>query len=418
MTNQSLINNIRANIQAGLYDWTNHLRAFDKNDKGALVGMIKDRFVLNNTAYGLASERDFGDYAVIFANLFAHNNKQYFIYKAISDSNKVGYLSRRQHYLMLLSIAKWNKEGIGSSTRESRLMNFLAKNGTMASPYKLLKRAFKENPRAKFLSRFFPLGADKKTTLNENILIELCDMLMRNKTNITIAPAPIDECYKVKLTDDYSGSGQRYTTSSCMYNYPVGKFYEAFGAEGRIVYERGKPIGRFLLWKLPDGKEYVDRLYVQGHGYQDALEEIDKQYPNALKYPHLLSHNTDDCYMLELKKPELVNGENKPYTPYLDTFSYLMRKDGKYFLSNSEYGTGKYVYQLHDVHNGKHFCSCPHCKQMYWQGDTEMDAGKKEHQLVCSAYEPRTKKLKEMIAIYRQYIQGGESVSRTALFEV
>lgn len=424
MTPNEIRQQNRYSIFCGMQTWIAKQEPFNENDKKRLVEEIKNKFKSNDTSYGFASDRDFGDLAVVFSNLFAHNNKQYFVYKAISDSNKVGYLSRRQCYALEMGIKKMEKRGgLSSSSREKWITEFLAEHGTMASPYKLLKRAFKENPRAKFLARCFPLAKDKKTTVNEDILISLCDALMRSKTNITIERADINECYKVNLSDDYRGSGERYTTSSCMYSFNVGKFYEAFGVEGRIVYERGKPIGRFLLWNLPDGKQYVDRLYVQGHGYQDALSEIDRVFPDAYKYPYLRDCRSGEekQYVIPLKNPELLqNKSDIPYTPYLDTFCYLLRKEGKYFLSNNDYmGNGyQYVYTLHDTGNPKHFYSCEHCKQMYWMGDSAMDAGNKAHLLVCTAYEPRQKKLQEMIAVYRKYMQGGYDVSRDTLFQV
>ena len=49
------------------------------------------------TIYGLAEEKDFGDLADVLASLCSYNNKQYYIYRAISDSNKIGFLSRKQY---------------------------------------------------------------------------------------------------------------------------------------------------------------------------------------------------------------------------------------------------------------------------------------------------------------------------------
>lgn len=417
--NKMIRDSNRGYIYTALANWVHN--NFPDNAKKQLADAIKQKFIADDTSYGLASEKDFGEYAIIFSNLFAHNNKQYYIYKAISDSNKVGYLSRRQYYKLCLKEKIWNKI-YGSGSRDANVTEFLAKNGTMASPYKLLKRAFKENPRAKFLAYFFPLLEDKKTTQNEGVLIALCDLLMRNKTNITIEPASVDECYKVKLTDDYGGSGERFATSSCMYNYPVGRFYEAFGAEGRIVYERGKPIGRFILWTFPDGKQYVDRLYVQGHGHEDALAEIDKQYPNAYKYPELRD-NSRIKYLVPLKDESAFRvAKDKPQVPYVDTFSNLIRFDGKYYLCNcDEPPVGKWVSSLYDVRGTRNFSACPHCGQLYWSGDTEMDAANKNHLLLCTAYKPRQKKLQEMIQIYRNFMNNGgayDATTKTALFEI
>lgn len=415
---------IRLFIKGGLQDFVTDNYTLSKDQKDYFLKHLNKRFFECDTAYGVAEESDFKELSPIFANLFAYDNKHYYVYKAISDSNKLGFLSARQYFALKALKYKLNKHrGYSSTERQKIIENFLEEKGTMASPYKMLKRAFKENKeRSKFLGHFFPLEEDKKTTKHEDKLIELCDLMMRTNTNIEIKPATVQECYDVRVSDDYSASGERFATSSCMFGFQVGAFYEAFGVEGRIVYERGKPVGRFLLWNLPDGKQYVDRLYIQSHGYQDALAEIDKQFPNAIKYP-ALRNSGSEAYRIPMKNKQAFV-EKELRVPYIDTFSHLYREGNNYFLCNKPYyesskDLGKYIDTLQNVSELKHFKSCPHCHALGWQGDKDMDASRKDHLLVCTSYQPKQKRIKAMLDLYRAYIsKGGSTDEQTPLFEL
>lgn len=410
---------LRGILNSAMYSFIH--RRFERKEKEQLLHWLNKRFKECDTAYGIAEEHDFVDLAPLFANLFAYDNKHYYVYKAISDSNKLGFLSARQYLALKALKYKLSKSSLSSSTRQAQIEIFLQNNGTMASPYKMLKRAFKENNiRSKFLAHWFPLEENKKTTLHENKLIELCDLIMRTNTNIEIKPASVQECYDVKVSDDYSASGNRFATSSCMFGYKVGAFYEAFGVEGRIVYERGKPVGRFLLWNLPDGKQYVDRLYIQSHGHEDALAEIDKQFPNALKYPELRNENAQ-VYMIPMKDKSAFSAQLR--VPYIDTFSHLYRKGEEYFLCNKPYYAstgvdGKYIDTLQNVADVKHFKTCQHCHALGWQGDRDMDSTRKDHLLVCTGYHPKQKRIKAILNVYREYIKKGEKHEQRALFQV
>lgn len=412
---------LRLVLNSGMFNFIH--KTFEQEEKEQLLCWLNKRFKGCDTSYGVAEELDFKELSPMFANLFAYDNKHYYVYKAISDSNKLGFLSARQYFALKALKHKLSNSETSSSYRQREIENFLQSKGTMASPYKMLKRAFKENPgRSKFLAHWFPLQDDKKTTCNENKLIELCDLMMRTNTHIEIKPATVQECYDVKVSDDYSASGNRFATSSCMFGFKVGAFYEAFGVEGRIVYERGKPIGRFLLWNLPDGKQYVDRLYIQSHGHQDALAEIDKQFPNAIKYPALRNSGAE-TYIIKMKNAQAFVDE-KLRVPYIDTFAYLYRIGKDYYLCNKAYytkptETGKYIDTLQNVGDYKHFLSCPHCHALGWQGDKDMDASRKDHLLVCTAYQPKQKRIKAMLDVYRKYInEGGTDNEQGALFGV
>lgn len=415
---------LRQFLRSGLKDFIANCHTLSKAQKNYLIEHLNNRFIQNDSAYGVAEELDFKELSPLFANLFAYDNKHYYVYKAISDSNKLGFLSARQYFaLKALKHRLSHDDRFNASGRMRQIEEFLQNKGTMASPYKMLKRAFKENPeRSKFLAVFFPLEEDKKTTKNEDKLIELCDSMMRTNTNIEIKPATVQECYDVRVSDDYSASGERFATSSCMFGFQVGAFYEAFGVEGRIVYERGKPVGRFLLWNLPDGKQYVDRLYIQSHGYQDALAEIDKQFPNAIKYP-ALRNGGSEAYRIPMKNKQAFI-EKELRVPYIDTFSHLYREGNNYFLCNKPYyesraDIGKYIDTLQNVGESKHFKSCPHCHALGWQGDKDMDASRKDHLLVCTSYQPKQKRIKAMLDLYRAYVsKGGSTDEQTPLFEL
>ena len=98
--------------------------------------------------YGIADEVYFGSLTSLVQRLFAYDNKHYYIYKAIDNPNKIGYLSRRWYYILSLNEKLWIKQGATSLRRSKLRVEFLRSHGTMASPTKILKLAFAENPNA------------------------------------------------------------------------------------------------------------------------------------------------------------------------------------------------------------------------------------------------------------------------------
>lgn len=362
---------------------------------------------LTNTplAYGLAEMRDFEELTPIFERLFAYDDKHFYVYKAISNPSKIGYLSHKQYMkfrVVLNRAAKTNPSGFAKE-RES----FLELNGTMASPYKLLKKAFKDNKQnCKFLSYYFPFLDDGKVK-NEDRLIEFCDSLMQNKTLIEIKDAPVQDCYNLDFRDsDIRGSGERYCTNSCMQGKKVGSFYEAFGVHGKMVYYRGRPVGRFLYWDLPDGKHYVDRLYIHGDCVNEALAGIDKQFDseNNIKYPSL--RNDVEPVLIELKNSKELT--KKPKTPYIDTFPYLFKERGtnKYFLSNNNryVPVEKYEYQgyCRSTNSRDKLSACKYCNEIFFSHGSDAAS---LHNLYCEAYKPRNKEQKAYLDIFRKNIK-------------
>lgn len=371
--------------------------------------------------YGIADKVDFRELAPLFERLFAFNNKHYYIYKAIDDPNKIGSLSCKQYKKLQELKAVWSKRGIAGSSLHRYIEEFMSENGTMASPYKLLKRAFKENPeQTRFLGRFFPLAKDGKTTVNEDKMIQLCDLMMRSNTQVEIRDATIQECYNIDFHgSNINGSGTRHATNSCMHGKKVGAFYDGFGAHGKMVYYRGQPVGRFLIWDLPNGKKYIDRLYIRGEYINEALAKIDADFPSEqyYKYPYLRD-NREVPMPIKLVNPEKF--KSSPETPYIDTFAYLYRKPdtNDYYLSNSSYldrdieGT-IYIYmeQLRRVGNSHRMHTCEHCNSTWWSGDVTFGSkfNSSSHKLYCSGYVPRTKELRAYLEIFRK---GMDSLSK------
>ena len=388
-----------------------HLQGFvdnTANDTRSLVLEDLNNLARDRGAYGKAAEVDFQEYAPLVAYLLAYNNKHYYLYKAISDPTKIGALSARQYFLLTKKIEAWKRHGFAGARLTEYIHNFLRENGSMASPYKLLKRAFKENPYARGIARFFPLL--NKKTQNEDKLISICDGFMRSDTFVEFRDATVQECYDLDFTgSDIRDSGTRYAANSCMFGKKVGAFYDAFGAKGKIVYYRGAPIGRFLVWELANGTKYIDRLYVRAGYADDVLQALDKQFPDIeyLKYPSLRETNT--AFKISLKNPDAL--VSNPVTPYIDTFAYLFkdRRTNQYFLTNStNLNTDDYRYldTLRSVGSRGRMRCCPHCKKTYWSGDSDGDNfdTATKHRLYCTGYKPRTKELQAYLKIFRDAV--------------
>ena len=366
--------------------------------------------------FGKVDLLDFRDLSPLFARIFAFDNKHYFIYKAIDNPNKIGFLSRRQYYALKMYKESLHRQGTGGSTFSRLVEAFLSKNGTMASPYKLIKRAFKENAEnLRFMSKFFRLLPDKKTTRNEDKLIRLCDAMMQLENGIEIKDSTVQECYDLDFHGSHiEGSSERCATNSCMHGKKVGRFYDSFGAHGKMVYYRGKPVGRFLMWDLSDGKKYIDRLYVRGEYMNEALAKIDELYDDKqyIKYPALRQNNAP-LYLIEMSHPEVLD-EEVPDTPYIDTFGNLIKHSlsGKYYLCNKNVlnpklnGKYKYIGGMRNLGTPHRMKSCEACHTVFWTGDNVSGAAinSNRHKLYCKGYLPRTKELQDYLIIFRKYV--------------
>lgn len=348
--------------------------------------------------YGLASIYDFGSSCIAVARLFAYDNKHFYVYKAISNPNKLGYLSRKQYYKFLLLQRQAKKNGTTFDAKE-----YLKTTGTMASPFKLLKQAFKENKEAtKFLSAWFPLQEDGKLK-HEDTLIMITNQLLRiNLSEYKFVETSIDECYDLEFGySSFNASGPRHCSSSCMCHHKVGGFYNNLPVIGYMVKKGGENIGRFLYWTLPDGKHYVDRLYVKGEYAMDVLEKIDKNFTDDYKY-NVTSPVTLAEYIIPFKSYD--NMKPGSAFPWIDTFSFLLKKNGNYYLSATRQEGYVTVDRLHDTSEtnfSKGFSETVCCHKIYWKTESNAYSGT-SHKLYCEKYTPRSKKDRALLALFRQ----------------
>lgn len=368
---------------------------------GGVIGLINS--ICNERKsiepYGYASISDFSDSNRTVARLFAYDNKHFYVYKAISNPNKLGYLSRKQYYKFLLLQRQAKKNSKTFDAKE-----YLKTTGTMASPFKLLKQAFKENREAtKFLSAWFPLQEDGKLK-HEDTLIMITNQLLRiNLSEYKFVETPIDECYDLDFGySSFEASGPRHNSSSCIRHHKVGGFYNNLPVIGYMVKKNGENIGRFLYWTLPDGKHYVDRLYVvKGDYAADVLNKIDKDFANDYKY-HVTDESVLSQYIIPFKSYENMK-PGSPF-PWIDTFSYLLKKGNDYYLSICYQDGYITVDRMHDTSNAnfsKGFSETTCCHKRYWKTESYIYGGN-NHKLYCENYKPRAKKDRELLALFRK----------------
>ena len=371
-----------------------------RENYGSIIGLINSICNKQDSIepYGIASINDFGESNRTVARLFAYDNKHFYVYKAISNPNKLGYLSRKQYYKGLLLKKNAKKQGKTFDVKE-----YLKTTGTMASPFKLLKQAFKENREAtKFLSARFPLQEDGKLKY-ENTLIMITNQLLRiNLSEYKFVETSIDECYDLEFGySSFNASGPRHCSSSCMRHHKVGGFYNNLPVIGYMVKKDGENIGRFLYWTLPDGKHYVDRLYVKGDYAADVLNKIDKNFANDYKY-----HVTDGDVLSQYIIPFKSYNNMKPGDafPWIDTFSFLLKKDGNYYLSADRkegYVTVDRLHNTSETNFSMGFSETVCCHKRYWKTEWSAYSGT-SHKLYCEKYTPRSKKDRALLALFRQ----------------
>ena len=250
----------------------------------------------------------------------------------------------------------------------------------------------------KFLADFFTIGEDGRSA-NEDKLIELADCLLSKTLGLRMVETTVQDCYNLHLPDGYGGSGHRFATHSCMEGRLIGEFYNLLPVHGMMIKRDGEGVGRFLLWDLPDGRQYVDRLYCREREASACLELIDAEYPNALKYP------LENDEILDIQFTDITPFEGPVLLPYVDSFPFLMEKEGKMYLSN-----------VQTPHNGAccqttvHFAStcdsyrikkCPHCGKIWFSSGIGSTEEQRNHKYICPSYMPRKKELQAYLKIYR-----------------
>lgn len=344
--------------------------------------------------YGLAEENDFGKFSHALASICAYNNKQYYLYRAISNKNKVGFLSRKQ-YLKWFSInKKYGKEAADEYKKT---------NGRMISLYKMMSNAVEENIYAKFL-RVFKVFGDKSKDIFEKFSENI--MSITNTIGYDIVPCSVQEAYDLPLRELFRergrgfGNGKRFAVTSCMEKHKISWFYDAFGAQAYKVVFEGRDIGRFLTWTTNKSRTLVDRLYCNGYDAPMALAAIDKKFgrEGVLYYP--FGALPSDEY-IEMKNTSLFKISEK--TPYIDSMSRLQinRDMTEVYLSNSmicEKNTLSYT------NHPKTFKFCK-CGKILFKGEVL------KHEIECPMCVKKKRKIKEVSEVLKLYKEVFENES-------
>lgn len=335
--------------------------------------------------YGLAEKKDFGEFADALASLCAYNNKQYYIYRAVSDSNKIGFLSRKQYLRWRLLEKKY-----GKYTADDYKRNY----GRMITLYKMLSNATEENSYAKFLRAFSSFGDKQKD------IFEKFSEYIINSTNTVgyeIVPCSVQEAYNLPLRElNHArgrgvGSGSRFAVTSCMEGHKIASFYEGFGAQAYKVAVDGVDIGRFLTWKTNKGRTMVDRLYCNGYEAPRVLSLMENKFgKDALYYP--FSPLPSDEYV-EVKEPSKfkIGGA----TPYVDSMRrlYMNQEKTAVYLSNAIV-EGKSI--LSNSTHPERFKICK-CGKLLFKGQVV------EHELTCPLCAKKKRAVKEIPEILKLY---------------
>lgn len=363
-----------------------------KEDSGYMVQYFPDvmgelcRRVNKKPVYGLAEEKDFGKLANTLASLCAYNNKQYYIYRAISDSNKIGFLSRKQYLKWRLIDKKQGKEAADVYKKN---------NGRMITLYKMLANATEENTYAKFLKAFSLFG-DKQKDMFERFSEYLVNST--NAVGYEIVPCSVQEAYDLPLRALYHdrgrgiGSGSRFAITSCMEGHKIASFYEGFGAQAYKVTVNGVGIGRFLTWKTNKGRTMVDRLYCNGYEAPRVLTAMENKFgkENVMYYP--FEGLPADEYV-EMKEPSKfkIGGAS----PYIDSMRrlYMNQEKNEVYLSNS-FVEGKSF--LSNSTHPERFKICK-CGKILFKGQVV------EHELTCPLCARKKRKVKEIPEILKLY---------------
>lgn len=377
-----------------------------RRDLHDLLKTEKTLLSFEKEPYGKVVKAKFGEAESFVRKYLTLDNKQYYLYKAVKDPSKIAYLSRKQYYELFNKMKKFKIqfpfEGILLEEKKNR---FLSSKGVMASCVKLLKRA---------ISLGKMPGKYKK--LNEETLCLLSSIILTGE-NVSLRQVNVQEAYDLYIDSNGRGSGERFAVHSCMYNKKVQTFYDMFDAKAYIANVNGKDVARFLVWKLNDGTEYVDRLYCCG-GYDSVvLRKIDETFKDAAKYPTTPQNKFVCGHPIKGDKDVF----NASILPYLDSFDYLISardKENKliYLIvtdGSTIYGEefGKYlnsIVERFEVHStktklNKTFSFCKKCNHVYGKNDIA-------HKSFC----PESFKDKELYSKIEKFLNKGvEEYERT-----
>ena len=134
---------------------------------------------------------------------------------------------------------------------------------------------------------------------------------------------------------DLHNSCMRYDDCQCLFNM----YCENPDKIALAVYtdENDKLLGRALVWKLDNGKVYMDRIYAVDY----AIQKIMKDYAET---NNMLSYYGRPGTM-KVTLPKDYGGKHRPPNgnPYMDTFYFaIVDNNNKYYLSNHEPPCGDY----------------------------------------------------------------------------
>lgn len=130
-----------------------------------------------------------------------------------------------------------------------------------------------------------------------------------------------------------------YSIKSCMWNQPVGDFYEKYGAQAVILKYKEEWIGRTILWDY-EGMKLTDRLYCEGRHYNVFMNLIKKA-----GFGFIVSYEKGFNYKGTLVKPTIkpVNNKAISFYPYMDNIRYIddngvisMNNISKYIMDNTD----------------------------------------------------------------------------------
>lgn len=370
------VRDLRNSLLMEIIDSQYYFRINEGLIRSDLLELLKAEKILamyEKEPYGKVAKSKFGEAEYFVRKYLTLDNKQYYLYKAVKDPSKIAYLSRKQYYELENTIKLLSKTYYpGNYTYIAQKRDeFLSSKGVMASCVKLLKRAISLG---KMPARY--------EELNEETLCLLASLILTGE-EVSLRQVSIQEAYDLKIDSNGRGSGERFAIHSCMYNKKVQTFYDMFGAKAYIASVNGKDVGRFLVWKLNDGTEYVDRLYCSG-GYDNIiLRKIDEVFKDASKYPNTPINK----YVIGHSVKESKEIFSESILPYLDSFDYLLSAKNKenklvYLIVtdgssiNGEKFTENFKtfikrYEVHSTKTklSKSFGFCKKCNHTYIRGD-------------------------------------------------
>ena len=202
---------------------------------------------------------------------------------------------------------------------------------------------------------------------SNDAIIEFSDWLKKREMEweITIT-SNVGNVYEMDHPRDDSELG-----NSCMRHERYNYFLNGVCKCAYIVDDDDNLICRALLWQLPNGEEYLDRIYAQN----DAVKEYMMQW--GLDNGFLMYRDARDSNLFgnmdlwDVSVPVRNNIDDD--VPYMDTFKTLFKAEGKYWLtpqcvSYEKYGKYGYLESTggdYDDRGKVGMYECDTCDELY-----------------------------------------------------